>query len=567
VVYASSSSALATGSALTFDGNGAFKSTGSTDGFISSTFVNTSAGTSAVNRIQIGNNTSDGAGQIVVYGGNHSTLASVMDINNANNADLRFLTNNTERVRLTSSSLYTASGINVGIGLSGPTGRLHIATAGTANDIQMTGSGTAGTYVQMTNTGGIFTAGLDNSTGGVFGGAAYSGNFYMSGAYPMIFWTSGTQRMRLDSSGNLGLGVTPSAWSSGYAPAFENKGGAVFAPNTTQLQLASNAYINSSSQWIRRNAGYATLYNQGGGEISWSLAGTSTAGSVASFTQAMTLDASGNFYVGTTSQLGGSNITFNQPANADMKIGASVSTGTRAAYQVFVNNTVTTVGTENSSGGSLVSGSSAYSTVISNSGAYPLSFGTNNTERARIDSSGNLLVGTTSNTRPARLRIEGGETAHFTGYGNGFGIGLFMTPDASATGGTATAISFQNVSAATVGTIATTAGATAYNTSSDYRLKNTIAPMTGALAKVALLKPVTYKWNVDGSSGEGFIAHELAEVVPHAVTGEKDAVDTDGNIKPQGIDTSFLVATLTAAIQEQQAIIESLKARLDAANL
>ena len=91
--------------------------------------------------------------------------------------------------------------------------------------------------------------------------------------------------------------------------------------------------------------------------------------------------------------------------------------------------------------------------------------------------------------------------------------------------------------------------------------------MTGALAKVALLKPCTYKWNVDGSDGEGFIAHELAEVCPQAVTGEKDAVDANGNIKPQGIDTSFLVATLTAAIQEQQAIIESLKARLDAANL
>jgi hypothetical protein len=84
---------------------------------------------------------------------------------------------------------------------------------------------------------------------------------------------------------------------------------------------------------------------------------------------------------------------------------------------------------------------------------------------------------------------------------------------------------------------------------------------------VALLKPCTYKWNADGSNGEGFIAHELAEVCPDAVVGIKDAVDEDGNIKSQGIDTSFLVATLTAAIQEQQAIIESLKARLDAANL
>ena len=78
--------------------------------------------------------------------------------------------------------------------------------------------------------------------------------------------------------------------------------------------------------------------------------------------------------------------------------------------------------------------------------------------------------------------------------------------------------------------------------------------MTGALAKVAQLKPVTYKWKVDGSDGEGFIAHELAEICPQAVEGTKDAVDADGKPMHQSIDTSFLVATLTAAIQELKTI-------------
>ena len=99
--------------------------------------------------------------------------------------------------------------------------------------------------------------------------------------------------------------------------------------------------------------------------------------------------------------------------------------------------------------------------------------------------------------------------------------------------------------------------------------------MTGALDKVGLLKPCTYKWNPDNTDGQGFIAHELQEVFPEAVTGVKDEMETYTNDEGlvierpryQGIDTSFLVATLTAAIQEQQAIIESLKARLDAANL
>ena len=89
--------------------------------------------------------------------------------------------------------------------------------------------------------------------------------------------------------------------------------------------------------------------------------------------------------------------------------------------------------------------------------------------------------------------------------------------------------------------------------------------MTGALATVAQLNPVTWNWKADGESGQGFIAHELQAVVPDAVTGEKDAVETytdeDGNEqtrpKYQGIDTSFLVATLTAAIQELKAIVDA----------
>ena len=70
---------------------------------------------------------------------------------------------------------------------------------------------------------------------------------------------------------------------------------------------------------------------------------------------------------------------------------------------------------------------------------------------------------------------------------------------------------------------------------------------------------IIYKWKIDGSDGQGFIAHELQAVVPDCVTGEKDAVNEDGSIKPQSIDTSFLVATLTKAIQEQQTLITQLQ--------
>ena len=128
---------------------------------------------------------------------------------------------------------------------------------------------------------------------------------------------------------------------------------------------------------------------------------------------------------------------------------------------------------------------------------------------------------------------------------------------------TGTAMNFNSNYGASIGNISVGA-TTTYNTTSDYRLKDNIKPMTNVLAKIALLKPVTYQWKFDDSKGEGFIAHELAEVFPMAVTGEKDAIHEDGSIKPQSMDSSVIVAALAAAIQEQQAIIATLTDRIAA---
>jgi len=184
-----------------------------------------------------------------------------------------------------------------------------------------------------------------------------------------------------------------------------------------------------------------------------------------------------------------------------------------------------------------------------------MTFITGTLERARIDSSGNLLVGTTSALgTAARIAALFDEQA---------AIGITLKSSNATTGGSY--MYFLNSAGSLAGQIQHTGSTTvAYGTSSDYRLKENVQPMQNALDKVSALRPVTYTWKADGLPGQGFIAHELAEVCPDAVLGEKDAIDAEGNPVYQGIDTSFLVATLTAAIQEQQALIESLTARIAA---
>jgi hypothetical protein len=100
-----------------------------------------------------------------------------------------------------------------------------------------------------------------------------------------------------------------------------------------------------------------------------------------------------------------------------------------------------------------------------------------------------------------------------------------------------------------------------YGTSSDYRLKTNVAPLAGSAAKVKALKPCSYNWvKAPEILSQGFLAHELALVVPQAVVGEKDAVNADGSIKPQQVDLSYVIPVLTAALQEALARIEALEA-------
>ena len=202
---------------------------------------------------------------------------------------------------------------------------------------------------------------------------------------------------------------------------------------------------------------------------------------------------------------------------------------------------------------------------VENAEAGNLAFTTSNTERMRIDSSGNVLIGkTTQALTSSGWAFYPDEGSNYC-FDMGGATNECFNYNNTGTGTYDIAFRYQ---ATVKGYIRVNSTNTTYSTTSDYRLKENIAPMVGALEKVVQLKPVTYTWKADGSDGQGFIAHELQAVIPDAVVGEKDAVETytdeEGNeqtrIKAQGIDTSFLVATLTAAIQEQQALIIQLQA-------
>ena len=263
-------------------------------------------------------------------------------------------------------------------------------------------------------------------------------------------------------------------------------------------------------------------------------------------TTAVTIDTSQNVGIGTTSPAG---ILDVKAASAVQRL--TSTTGTNVVAQGYFNtNGALYVGVDDSTGGNFTG--TGYANVLWSTKAYPLCIGTNNTERMRIDSSGNVGIGVTPLDARTHIykTVASGDVLRVQNATGNTGIAYVGFRYGTGTG-------------TETGYIATNGTTTSYVTTSDYRLKDNIVPMTGALDKVAQLKPVTYTWKADGSDGQGFIAHELQEVVPDAVTGEKDAVNEDGSIKPQGIDTSFLVATLTAAIQEQQTIINDLKARIE----
>ena len=204
---------------------------------------------------------------------------------------------------------------------------------------------------------------------------------------------------------------------------------------------------------------------------------------------------------------------------------------------------------------SFVSGTIRFDNASSNSGGADASLSWS--ERMRISSAGELLVGTTTK--------ETNGVTIYSNTANGFYVkttstcGYLVTQAGS--GGAGTFMTLYSDTTA-VGSITTNGSATAYNTSSDYRLKENVVTDWDATTRLKKLKPSRFNFKTDkDTTVDGFLAHEVSSIVPEAITGKKDAVDKDGNIEPQSIDQSKLVPLLVKTIQELEARISVLESK------
>ena len=466
VLYLNGSKVATSGSALTFDGTN-FATTGKIG----------AGGTPGLytQMWSTGNIMAADGSQIGFLTSSSGAPANFMTGSNASNY-LAWIANNAEQMRLTSTGL--------GIGTPAPAYKLDVNGQ----------------------------ARLGGSTGLVFGvGTAFAGSqaeVYSTSTTPMGLGTTGSAVLRLytnstlqatlDASGNLGLGVTPSAWGlsgSGYrAVEVGAVGNGIFA-GSNDVNFSSNTYY--SAGWKYGGTGFASQYNQSSGKHIWYNAASGTAGNAITFTQAMTLDASGNLLVGTTSS--GGKITAAVANNASFQTAASFTNATNADFNVRIQTSVTDIGCSTST---------------------PLTFSTANTERARIDSSGNFVMASANDARiysPGVYAVTGGAAANMiVGSDGGF-----------------------------------------YRSTSSLKYKQNINDAVHGLADLLKLRPVTYESkneNEDGIVYGGLIAEEvhaagLTEFVQYAEDGTPDSL-AYGN----------MVSLCIKAIKELKAEFDAYKA-------
>ena len=405
-------------------------------------------------------------------------------IRNRESANIRLLTANTERLRVDSSG-------NVGIGTTLPSRLLDIN-----NSTHATLGLTSGDAGQSS----IFFADTDTNIGQIS---------YLHSDNAMYFRVNDSERMRIDSSGNVGIGLTnPSSEfhvkGGGTVATFEGTGGNGF--------IALKDSDDSTTAFIGCD----------GGSLKFQTSGSS-------FSDKLVIDSSGNVGIGTTSPANPLHIKNDYPL---IRLQSELSSHAgRSTFGMFQN---------------LLSIDCDNDNTISNSA---ITFSTDGSERMRVDKSGNLMLN--------RSTVNNVGKFSFDFYGqteNG------IVCKTTWSGSTASFAVFRNSSNNLCGNIVQT-GATSinYSSASDYRLKENVVNLDGGINRFKQLAPKRFNFIADADTTvDGFLAHEAQTVVPEAVTGEKDGEEM------QGIDQSKLVPLLTAALQEAIAKIETLETKVAA---
>jgi len=361
--------------------------------------------------------------------------------------------------------------------------------------------------------------------------------------------TGGSERARIDTSGNVLIGSsTANAKLYSYATSgttttlgrFEAAigsytGTSLIAANTLGASSSYNLFSCITDSDGDAGGPFTQFLVRGDGNVGIGTSSPSSKLSVgtASYGQAASVAQVNGANIGTSNSAGIFNIGCTDAAAADVggSLGFTANGGINGypAGQISCRRESAT--------------SSVYSTY--------LAFTTSNSggtlaEKMRIDSSGNVIVGGTS--------TSSNESTYQSG-------GVFVSRRASSAG--TTHANFLN-GGSTVGSITSNTTTTFYNTTSDYRLKENATPVTTGLQTIAALNPVNFDWVSNRIADTGFLAHEFQAVIPNCVMGTKDAIDANGNPVYQQIDRSGAIPFLVAAIQEQQALITALTARITA---
>lgn len=362
-----------------------------------------------------------------------------------------------------------------------------------------------------------------NSSRGIFGAVGtteirLTSDITGTGTYlPMTFYTGGSERVRIDTSGNVGIGTS--------SPTTKLTVGSI-AAGTIEATYKGNIRIEGTETTIESQGGLEfkmTSDGYGAKIQTLSSGGTNlvfaTRNASATWTERMRIDPSGNVGIGLTN-----------PSSV-LQLNRTGSTETAVK---FTNG-------GGASSGFVVGASSAGAGLVYHIDSQPILFATANTERARIDDTGNLLVGTTAVSNSCK------QTLQFTTGSNGLCI---LTPDNISS----TDFAIFRANGAGCGAISRvgTTSAVVYTATSDYRLKTVVGAVTGQGERIDALQPIEYTWNSNGLRTRGFLAHRFQEVYAGSVTGSKDAVDAEGKPVYQQMQASSseVMADLVAEIQD-----------------